>query len=59
MSLISDDFQYLASTKGSSSALFGGRSCTCVVKCTSLEPFVPPLFFFFVVHFMVYCGNCD
>ena len=25
-----DDLQYLASTKGSSSALVGGRSCTCV-----------------------------
>ena len=43
-----DDFQYLASTKGSLSALFGGRSCTCVVKCTSLETF------FFLFHFMVY-----
>ena len=25
-----NDLQYLASTKGSSSALVGGRSCTCV-----------------------------
>ena len=24
-----NDLQYLASTKGSSSALVGGRSCTC------------------------------
>ena len=35
-----NDLQYLASTKGSSSALVGGRSCTCVFYCTSLEPFL-------------------
>ena len=45
-----NDLQYLASTKGSSSALVGGRSCTCVFYCTSLEPFFVRLF----LHFMVY-----
>ena len=37
-----NDLQYLASTKGSSSAFVGGRSCTCVsvFYCTSLEPFL-------------------
>ena len=44
-----NDLQYLASTKGSSSALVGGRSCTCVFYCTSLEPF-----FVLFLHFMVY-----
>ena len=34
-----NDLQYLASTKVSSSALVGGRSCTCVFYCTSLESF--------------------
>ena len=42
-----NDLQYLASTKGSSSALVGGRSCTCVFHCTSLA-------FFLFLHFMVY-----
>ena len=50
-----NDLQYIASTKGSSSALVGGRSCTCV--CTSLEPFLS-LFCLFL-HFMVYSGNCN
>ena len=45
-----NDLQYLALTKGSSSALVGGRSCTCVFHCTSLEPFFVCLF----LHFMVY-----
>ena len=40
--------QYLTSTKGSSSALVGGRSCTCMFYCTSIEPFLVFL------HFMVY-----
>ena len=44
-----NDLQYLASTKGSSSALVGGRSCTCVFYCTSLEPF-----FSLFLHFVVY-----
>ena len=38
------------STRGSSSALVGGRGCTCVFYCTSLEPF----FFFLSPYFMVY-----
>ena len=41
-----DDMQYLASTKGSSSALVGGRSCTCVIHCTSLVPF----YLFFILR---------
>ena len=45
-----NDLQYLASTKGSSSALVGGRSYTCVFHCTSLEPLFVCLF----LHFMVY-----
>ena len=44
-----NDLQYLASTKGSSSASAGGRSCTCVFYCTPLETFLS-LF----LHFMVY-----
>ena len=40
-----DDLQYLASTKGSSSALVGDRSCTCVVHCSSRSLF---LFFSFL-----------
>ena len=34
-----DDLQYLVLTKGSSSALVGGRRCTCVVHCTSQSLF--------------------
>ena len=47
-----NDLQYLASTKGSSSALVGGWSCHYlrVFHCTSLEPFFQCLF----LHFMVY-----
>ena len=44
-----NDLRYLASTKWSSSALVGGRRCTCVFYCTSLEPF-----FVWFLHFMVY-----
>ena len=44
-----NDLQYLASTKGSSSALVDGRSCTCVFYCTSLEAFFLFLFFFFCI----------
>ena len=44
------DLQYgLALTKGSSSALVGGRSCTCVFHCTSLE-----LFVCLFLHLLVY-----
>ena len=43
-----NDLQYLASTKGSSSALVGGRSCTCVCFIVLLS-----LFCLFL-HFMVY-----
>ena len=35
-----DDLQYLASTKGSSSALVGGRSCTCVCFVVLLRVFL-------------------
>ena len=45
-----NDLQYLASTKGSLSALVGGRSCTCAFHCTSLETF----FSFFSSSFYVY-----
>ena len=53
--------QYLTSTKGSSSALVGGRSCTYVCfnfHCTSLEPFclfvLCVCFLVCFLHFMVY-----
>ena len=46
-----DDLQYLASTKGSSSALFGGRSCTCVFHCTFQSLFFHVIFFFFFFSF--------
>ena len=51
-----DDFQYLASTKGSSSALVGGRSCTYVVKCNSLELPPPPLFFLSFSPLILWCS---
>ena len=43
-----NDLQYLASTKGSSSALAGDRSCTCVFYCTSLVFFL--LFVLSLIH---------
>ena len=51
-----NDLQYLASTKGNSSALVGDRSCTCVCFIVLLES----LFLFLLqfvclfLHFMVY-----
>jgi len=44
-----NDLQYLTSTKGSSSALAGGRSCTCVLLYCFRA-----FFLLFCVHFMVY-----
>ena len=50
-----NDLQYLASTKGSSSALVGGRSCTCVLLyCFRAFFFLFFFFFFSFLHFMVY-----
>ena len=46
-----DDLQYLASTKGSSSALVGGWSCTCAVHCTFQSLLFSSIFFPF--HFIV------
>ena len=44
-----DDLQYLASTKGSSSALVGGRSCSCV-------RFIVVVFFSFLfLSFLFWC----
>ena len=45
-----DDFRYLASTKGSSSALVGGWSCTCLFHCT----FQSLVRVCVCVHFIVY-----
>ena len=46
-----NDLQYLASTKGSSSALVGGRSCHYL----HVEPFCLFVFAFYGVL----CGNCN
>ena len=53
-----NDLQYLASTKGSLSALVGDWSCTCVFHCTSLEPYFV-LFCLFFAFYGVLCGNCN
>ena len=54
-----DDLQYLASTKRSSCALVGGRSCTCVVHCTSQSLFFFFLFLFFLSFYGVLCEDCN
>ena len=46
-----DNLQYLASTKGSSSAFVGGRSCTCVC-------FIVLLSVFFCFVFLFFCFSC-
>ena len=48
-----NDLQYgLASTKGSSSALVGGRSCTCMFHCT----FQRLIFFLFFSSSILWCN---
>ena len=51
-----NDLQYLASTKGNSSALVGDRSCTCVCFIVLLESLFLFLLLFvcLFLHFMVY-----
>ena len=51
-----NDLQYLASTKGSSSALVGGRSFTCVCFIVLLNAFVCLFVFAF---YGVLCENCN